>query len=403
MSFFKGIIFFIMIVEDKNMKDDDFFGGMNIEEVDDEKYKKHPVEFIINDGILTKVEYMVYKTELIIPEGVVKIADRVLDALDTMDLERIVFPSTLVDVGEENFTNNSSLKEVVINDNFVLENGCLYSKNYKKLFFCMQNTEGELKVKEGCEYICSFAFTSCKGLIKVVFPNTVKHIGIWCFSNCDNLKDVVLPKFIDNLEDTTFSNCFKLKKVNMPENLKIIPNALFDCCKIKRLKLPESIKEIETPHDRVSPLLYTRIILSKENKKIQNYCHKYGIKYEFENDKECEVEEAKNICNKLSGEFIKLFKKTYSIKDNKRRKNACYELQRVLNKVLAIKIKGQGYIYDNQIRNWFLMPDESVSLFDNNLNLFRYYDKFCSYLLVTNWVVHVICEYSRFFLEDYDY
>ena len=47
-----------------------------------------------------------------------------------------------------------------------------------------------------------------------------------------------------------------------------------------------------------------------------------------------------------------------------------------------LKIKGQGYIFDNQIRKWFLSLEKDIPLFNKDIKMQRYYDNFCSLLLV---------------------
>ena len=102
-----------------------FWDGLNNkEDVNTENEYTKRCEFIIENGLLKKVKYLVHKRELIIPEGVYTISNRILDTTETSNLEKIIFPSTLVDLGEENFVELKRLKELVVNDNFIFENGC---------------------------------------------------------------------------------------------------------------------------------------------------------------------------------------------------------------------------------------------------------------------------------------
>lgn len=371
----------------------ELFCEMNIEEeIEAIKECAKPCEFIVEDGVLKKIKRLVCKNELIIPEGVVRIEDRILDTSEISNLERIVFPSTLVDIGEENIIGLYSPIEIITNDNFIFENGCLYTKNYKNLCLCLQDVvKGKLFVKDGCEKIYPFAFSGCRKLTKIVLPESVKEIGEWAFDKCYSVNEIVLPREINSIGANAFSNCYKLSKIELPENLKKISYEMFDCCSLKELKIPDSVIEIEdediTMVQKAVTFVdrFTKLILSKPNMVVTNYCNKYGIRYEFENAKEYTLEEAKNLCkNHYGKEFFELFKEQYFAMDNSQKEAILSKLQNIFNNVVTMKIKGQGYIYDNQIRNWLLTNEQEIPFNEGDKKFIRYYDRFCSFLLVYN-------------------
>lgn len=343
-----------------------------------------PCEFVIKNNILTEIKNIIFKKDIVIPEGVIKIADKILEEADTIYLEKIVFPTTLIDIGEENFTKLENLKEVIINDNFVFDDNCLYSKDYKKLLLCLRFNKRELIVKDGCEHIGSYAFTRCDTLRKIVLPESVKVISDYAFYDCINVEEIVLPKMVDSIGYCAFENCIELCKINLPLNLKKISDRMFYSCGIKSLKLPESIIYVDESDCGISFVngMYTKLILKKSNIVVENYCNKYGILYEFENAKQYRKEEARDVCIKYGKQFIKLFKKNYFAKDYHEREKIYPRLQSIYNKVALIKIEGQGYIFDNQIRKWFLSNKEEISFNENDKMFNRYYDRFCSFLLV---------------------
>lgn len=378
------------------------------EQIEEIRECTKPCEFIINeDGVLNEIKHLTYKNELIIPEGVVRIENRILNTSETANLYKIVFPSTLVDIGEENFVDLESPIEITINDNFIFENGCLYTKNYENLCLCLKNdVKGELFIKDGCETIYPFAFSGCRRLTKIVLPESIRKIGEWNFKNCDHVKEIVLPRQIDFIGECAFSGCCELEKIELPENLKKISFNMFYSCNLKELKIPNSIVEIEDKciksyNDFITCVdMFTKLILSKPNKAVTDYCNKYGIKYEFENSKEYTLEEAKDLCkNYYAKEFIKLFKEQYYAATRQKKYDINLKLQSIFNSVATMKIKGQSYIYDNQIRKWFLSNDEDIAFYGEDERLKRFYDKFCSFMLVYNSSLYVlnILYYSKLF------
>ena len=349
-----------------------------------EEYEKKPCEFTIKDGVLTKVDYLIYKTELVIPEGVIRISDNAFDVTETEALERIIFPSTLIDIGEENFIDIENLKEVIINENFIFEDDCLYTKDYKKLCFCLKDTKTkkELKVKEGCEHICNFAFNHCDNIRKIVLPESVKQIGDWSFSDCANLNEVVMPKNIDFIGEVVFANSHEIERINLPENIVEIPQELLYSCSLKELKIPDSVKKIEENEDGFAFIgnPYTRIFLSKENKELENYFIKHGLIFEYDNAEEFEYQQAKNLCIELGVKFRKLFEDLYINSNFSKEEMYLSKLQCIFNEVVVMKIKGQGYLFDNQIRKWFLTNEQEIPFKEKEIKFQRYYDRFCSYL-----------------------
>lgn len=380
-----------------------FWDGLNIkEDVNTENEYTKPCEFIIENGLLKKVKYLVHKRELIIPEGVYTISNRILDTTETSNLEKIIFPSTLVDLGEENFVELKRLKEIVVNDNFILENGCLYTRNYKSLCLCLKDTKGELFVNDNCEMIYPSAFYWCNNLTKIILPNNLKRIGREAFYKCEKVREIVLPSQIDSIGENAFTCCHKLRKVKLPNNLTRITQAMFCGCDLKKLKIPNSIVKVEDCNDKYSTFveLSTKLILSKSNKVVEDYCNKYGIRYEFENSKKYKLEVVKDMCiNEYGKEFLKLFKEWYYVADGQQKNEISCRLQSIFNKVITIKIKGQGYIFDNQIRKWFLSTEKEVPFCEDDKKLKRYYDKFCSFLLVYK-SVNVITEIDRCFFKS---
>lgn len=137
----------------------------------------------------------------------------------------------------------------------------------------------------GIKTVAPYAFSSCKGLMRVTMNGGCEEVGNNAFSNCQDLQVVSFPGTIKRIGDNAFYNCKNLESINMPDGVesvgencfrycntltggvynedcffylseevtgdftipgnpkKIAPNA-FAYGKITTLKIPESVKEI---------------------------------------------------------------------------------------------------------------------------------------------------------------
>lgn len=165
-------------------------------------------------------------------------------------MEKLVLPTSLVEVGDSSFYNCSSLKE--------------------------------LAFKEGLENIGANAFASCKSLTGVSLPSTLKKIGQkafegdsilaktefpdiarWCdveFSDSlsnpvyysrnlhvggalmENLK---IPSGVKRIRDYAFTRCHSIKSLELPNTLESVKSyAFYDCRNIPSLTIPESVDTV---------------------------------------------------------------------------------------------------------------------------------------------------------------
>ena len=161
-------------------------------------------DFEIVAGTLKK--YRGNSRRVIIPEGVVEIADYVFQNMSY--LESIQLPTTLLSIGENAFSECKSLKEFVI------------PKNVNS-------------IRWG-------AFSRCTSLTEITIPDSVTYLGSYVFHECRNLKKVTLSNNIKEIEDSTFKNCESLLNISIPENVEIIKKSAFSSC--------ENLKEVYLPH-----------------------------------------------------------------------------------------------------------------------------------------------------------
>lgn len=161
-------------------------------------------DFEIVAGTLKK--YRGNSRRVIIPEGVVEIADYVFQNMSY--LESIQLPTTLLSIRDNAFSECKSLKEIVI------------PKNVNS-------------IRWG-------AFSGCTSLTEITIPNSVTYLGSYVFHECRNLKKVTLSNNIKEIGDGTFENCKSLLNISIPESVEIIKKSAFSSC--------ENLKEVYLPH-----------------------------------------------------------------------------------------------------------------------------------------------------------
>ena len=181
-------------------------------------------DFEIVAGTLKK--YRGNSRRVIIPEGVVEIADYVFQNMSY--LESIQLPTTLLSIGENAFSECKSLKEIVI------------PKNVNS-------------IRWG-------AFSGCTSLTKITIPNSVTYLGSYVFHECRNLKKVTLSNNIKKIEDSTFKNCESLLNISIPESVEIIEKHAFRSC--------ENLKEVYLPHAVEVPTDASPFSCCKQLKKV---------------------------------------------------------------------------------------------------------------------------------------
>ena len=81
----------------------------------------------------------------------------------------------------------------------------------------------ELVIEEGVESIPPFQFQKWINLIKIKFPQSLKHIGTKAFAGCTSLVKLVLPPNLETIGMGAFEGCFSLRgNIRLPLSLRTI-------------------------------------------------------------------------------------------------------------------------------------------------------------------------------------
>lgn len=139
-------------------------------------------------------------------------------------LERIICPSTLIEIESLAFLGCNNLRELVLN--------------------------------EGLQKIGEQAFDNCTSLESVSIPSTVTDIDASVFRECCNLRELVFKNGLQNIRFRAFSSSTSLESIQLPSSLTKIGHwAFYKCSNLRSVTMYEGIQRIERSAFDECPLL----------------------------------------------------------------------------------------------------------------------------------------------------
>ena len=87
-------------------------------------------------------------------------------------------------------------------------------------------------------------FEECKGLTKVIIPDSVSEIGMGAFYGCEELKNVVIPEGVERIGNEAFARCSGLESIKLPESVSVIGKCAFSSSGLKEIYIPGGVSEI---------------------------------------------------------------------------------------------------------------------------------------------------------------
>ena len=168
-------------------------------------------QFEIVDGVLKKCKPDRGETEIVIPDGVTKIANGLFKGKKS--IVKVTLPMSLTEIGEQAFRDCIALEEC--------------------------------DLPESLNEIGNSAFAGCTALKAISLPQHMPHIVSKCFSGCTGLTEAVIPSGWDKVPHYFFDGCTNLRKVTIPEGVKMIDGGAFGgCSALCEISLPESLEKI---------------------------------------------------------------------------------------------------------------------------------------------------------------
>lgn len=181
-----------------------------------------------------------------LPESLERIDDYAFDGCESM--VSICIPKDVSVIDRNAFHGCTSLVDIHVdsrNPYYRSHDGCLYTRDMRKLIICPEGKTGRLDVPEGVEYIGEDSFAHCTGLTYVSLPDSVKEIGMGAFEYCTSLSAIWFGNGIEEIRYRTFSGCLALDYLRVPDCVvSIEQEAFLNCRALKSVHLPDSVREL---------------------------------------------------------------------------------------------------------------------------------------------------------------
>ena len=183
----------------------------------------------ISGSVLKKAENV---TAITLPKDLLKI-ERF--SFEESNIEKIVIPDKVTDVGSRAFFACDKLETAIINANLLsIEDG----------LFSGCTSLQSVNIPDSVTQIKDYAFRDCTSLININIPDGVTSIGKEAFSYCRSLGDVSLPDRLTEMGKGAFA-CCSITFVEIPSGLQEVPDSAFCACKtLSKITFTDSLQSI---------------------------------------------------------------------------------------------------------------------------------------------------------------
>ncbi|HBH94888.1 MAG TPA: hypothetical protein DDX91_03995 [Ruminococcaceae bacterium] len=175
------------------------------------------------------------------------------------ELESIVVPNTVTEIGHSAFLNCTSLITITLPNKLkeletTLFGGCTSLAkitipdsvtNMGNKVFSSCTSLKEITVPDSVTDMGEGVFSDCSSLETAKLSNTLVNIGASTFANCTSLKNTEIPKTVENIRANAFKNCVSLTKLTLPENIVLIEDSAFENCDgLTEMILPDKVTSL---------------------------------------------------------------------------------------------------------------------------------------------------------------
>ncbi|MGE5429256.1 MAG: leucine-rich repeat protein [Methylococcaceae bacterium] len=111
----------------------------------------------------------------------------------------------------------------------------------------IDGTYDYMDIEYPADRIPQYAFKPWETAIKlnlstIIFPTSLKSIGMCAFDGCSNLQSITIPSAIKKIEAASFRDCISLKSLIIPSTVDTIDNMAFSGCKgLTSIGLPSTL------------------------------------------------------------------------------------------------------------------------------------------------------------------
>lgn len=178
-----------------------------------------------------------------LPEKIKELGDAMLNSLT---LPELYIPASVERISEWMITDPDTFigKYTVSAENrfFRSENGVIYSKDMTVLVKAPSSVPTVFEVPSGVVRIAKRAFSDCKKLTEVIFPESLEYIDDFAFFGCP-LQDVAIPKNVIDIGENALS---PLRKITIYDTLKAKPTFISTSFGIDPLEKVLIVRDTET-------------------------------------------------------------------------------------------------------------------------------------------------------------
>ena len=178
------------------------------------------------------------------------------------NLKEVVIPSSIIKLENNPFSGCTKINLINKSEYYHIDDSVIYDKDYSSVIGCLNSIDTDCLVLKDVKRICRNSFWNCKGIRKIVLPETLESIGYNPFVSCSNIEfesnsknyvvynnalyttdksklvcypakyaigDIYLPDEVITLERGAFSGCGKMTNIHL-HNVSIISKTCFTNC-----------------------------------------------------------------------------------------------------------------------------------------------------------------------------
>lgn len=177
------------------------------------------------------------------------------------NLKEVVIPSSIIKMENNPFSGCTKIN-IINKSDYHIDDSVIYDKDYSSVIGCLNSIDTDCLVLKDVKRICRNSFWNCKGIRKIILPETLESIGYNPFVGCSNIEfeshsrnyvvynnalyttdksklvcypakyaigDIHLPDEVITLERGAFSGCDKMTNIHL-HNVSIISKNCFTNC-----------------------------------------------------------------------------------------------------------------------------------------------------------------------------
>ena len=88
--------------------------------------------------------------------------------------------------------------------------------------FCSCRYLNDIDFGNGCKKIGESAFSCCRGLYDIVFPQQIRIVDKEAFCDCENLENLELNDGLSIIMQDAFNHCYSLSEIALPSSLRCL-------------------------------------------------------------------------------------------------------------------------------------------------------------------------------------